>query len=84
MIPSLQEARTVVYEERKEAAQRVFTQIRECVTISKQGVRTGHLFNFDILLDGRKDVVVIQHPNYGRVKFESPIQLVAWILKQYA
>lgn len=83
MIPSLQDARKVVYEERKEDAERIFTRIRECVTVDRKGVRQGHLFNFDIKLDTRKDIVIVQHPKYGRVKFQTPVQMVAWVLQQY-
>ncbi len=82
MIPSLQDARKVVYEERLEAAKVVFAQLRENI-VNKNGVRKGHLFNFDVELDARKDKVVVVHPTHGRVKFESPVQLVAWILQQY-
>lgn len=82
IIPTLEDARQTVYTDRKEAAQTVFSQIRTNVTIHKH-IRKGHVFDFDVELDGRKDRVIVQHPRYGRVVFPTPIQLVAWILNEY-
>lgn len=83
MILPPDEARRMIVEERKEDAIKFLDFLQTALPLNHKKIRKGKLYNFECELAGYEDKFLVDHPRYGRLRFETMPQFIAWVLQQY-